>query len=224
MVALLLHFGSSSDPAGATAAARKFLAAMPKVDEVRSEPLLESDAEQIMKPRAGDFESGLRGITLTNRAVGDGHWDGTLRFLHRPGIGSSLFFSSGFWPDAKTVWGYMRETAAGTVASLRPLAATLGGLDPTGNPAASLRPIHLPRVFAPWTYVSLPGLPSELTQELRSLPDCTLRDLADGIAIEAVNDIHSPPTRRFVQALNALPVAPTVKYRHLTFPTPDDPA
>lgn len=223
-VKLILHFGVAFDPADATAAARQFLAAMPPVDGTPSEPRFEDDAERIARPRTEDFESGLRGIGLTNRAVGDGRWGGTLSFLHEPGLGSLFLFSSGFWPDVRTVWTYMREVAAVTVVALRPLAATLGGLGPNGNPPASLRRLHVPRVFAPWTYVSLLGLPPEIAHGLRSLPDCTLRDLAEGVAIEAVGDAYASPTRRFVQSLNALPVTPPVTYRHLPFPTPDDPA
>jgi hypothetical protein len=79
-------------------------------------------------------------------------------------------------------------------------------------------------VFAPWTYVSLLGLPAELAEGLRSLPDCTVRELSDGVVIEAVSDIHAPPSRRFVDALGAVPVTPPVTYRHVAFPTPDDPA
>ena len=222
-IALMLHFGALHS-AEATAAARKFLAAMPPVDGTPSEPWFESDAVRIARPRTDDFESGLLGISLKNRALAGGNWGGTLRFLNRPPFGSAFLFSTGFAPDVKTVWRYMREVAISTVAALHPVTATLGGLGPTGNPAASLREIHVPRVFAPWTYVLLEGLSPELALGLRSLPDCTMQDLADGIAIEAVGDIYSPPTRRFVQALGELPVTPRVTYQHLSFPTPDDPA
>ena len=224
MIALILHFGEALPPADATAAARTFLAAMPAVDGTPAEPWLGSDAERMARPHTDDFESGLRGIGLKNRGVAGGNWGGTLRFLDRSPAGSALMFSTGFAPDVTTVWRYMREVAIGAVEALHPLAATLGGLGPAENSAPSLRDVHVPRVWAPWTYVSLVGLPPPLAQGLRSLPDCTVRELADGVAIEVVTDIYAPPTPRFARALGALPVSPPVTYRHVTFPTPDDPA
>ena len=86
------------------------------------------------------------------------------------------------------------------------------------NPAAVLRDAHVPRTFAPWTYVSLEGLGGDVVAELRGLPDCTIREVANGIVIEAVEDIHSPPTQRFVDAVAELPVEPRATYKHLTFP------
>ena len=105
-LSLILHFSASFDPADATATARRFVAAMPPVDGVASEPWLDADAERLQRPRAEDFESGLRGLLLRNRAVGGEGWGGALDFLHRAGLG--VIFLPRAWRDLA---GPVRELA-----------------------------------------------------------------------------------------------------------------
>lgn len=217
-LSLILHFSAPFPPGGATEAARRFVTAMPAANGVRTEPASAVDADRLTHSVAEDFESALVDITVQNSGVAPS-WIATVSYLALPDAGATLELACGFWPDVKTVWPYLVAVANATTEALRPVAATLGGLTRTANPAATLKEVPVPRVFAPWTYVALDRLPPALASAMRVLPDAAIRDHADGVIIEAVPDPYAKPTPRFVHALEALPLSPPATWRQVRFPT-----
>ncbi|MCP5060089.1 MAG: hypothetical protein GY937_25585 [bacterium] len=222
-VAIVLVLSRDEQPSGATGLARRFVSAMPSDDGQVAVPWLDVDVETLGGERNVDFEQSMTAISIRHPpgVLGDVLWVSTLTFLDGGDAGSSLVLSSILGGPAFTrIWSYLVRTADAVTRALKPRCATLGGLLTSDNPAAVLRDEHVPRTFAPWTYVSLEGLGDDVVAGLRGLPDCTIREAANGVVIEAVEDVHSPPTQRFVDALAALPVVPRVTYKDLTFPVP----
>lgn len=209
------------DRASALDAARTFLSMMPQRDGQAAGPLFEPDETRLRAERDDKFEAGSTAIALSNSAVlPEQGWYGTLYFLASEDGSQMLFTSMLGGSGFPQIWSYMLEVARASVDAFDLRLATLGGISASASPLAVLREVHVPRVFAPWNFVSLRGLSPELVAALRGLPDCSIEQRREGLIIVPVADAHAPPSESFVAALEQLPITPKATYRHLTFPRP----
>lgn len=194
---------------------------MPKVDGMDATPWLDEDIKILYSDRNKEFEQSKIAISIRHppTVLGDVLWVTTLAFLDAGEAGCSLVLSSMLGgPAFNRIWDYMARTANAAISALKPRCATLGGLLTSDNRTTVLKDVHVPRTFAPWTYLSLEGLEDQVVNGLKGLPDCRIREAVNGIVIEAVDNVHSHPTQRFINAVAALPIEPRATYKHLTFP------
>jgi hypothetical protein len=194
-----------------------FLAAMPGFEGTASEPDLPDDVAILEGRDHARFE--VQGASLRNRGVmSSGRWSGILRLVRGAG-GTALTFSSRLGgAEFPRVHAYMLRVAEWAAGSFQARSITLGDVRAQDSPLAQMREIPVPRVFTPWVYVDTSALDAPLVEALRQLPDCQSSALASGLVLQPKGAWSERPTPAFLDALQKLPLEPSVAYQHYAFP------